>query len=57
MSEIVEDADKFNSILCVIAIILLIFVGGEFALILPQWLWILIAIALVGSLYRSLSED
>jgi hypothetical protein len=53
MSEYVEDENTFNGALCVIFLILLIFVGGEFALILPTWVWILFAIFIVSSWWRS----
>lgn len=57
MPEVIEDSNKCNSILCVAFILLLIFVGGDFALILPTWVWILFALFLVASLYRSLQNE
>lgn len=57
MSQIINDGEKYNSILCVAGILLLIFVGGTFSVVVPQWLLVLIALALVGSLYRSLRDD
>jgi len=52
-SDVAKDGTKFNTILCVVAIIFIIFVGGEFALILPAWMWMLLGIALIAFLLRS----
>ncbi len=56
MSEIVEDAPRFNAVLCIIGLILLIFVGGEFILVVPEWVYILLGIALLGALYRTAKD-